>query len=84
MNTITELGRALEERSLSVMIHTVNGPGTPGAYFVVWLYAADDPAIGRFAGDGDTLEAALSEALSSWDDAEIVETTILLPEMPKC
>jgi hypothetical protein len=38
-------------------------PGT----WVVWLAAADDPALGVFVGEGDTLGEAFAAAFASWD-----------------
>jgi len=62
MKTIEELEAALRERDLSLQIFS-----TQNACIVVWLYAADDPELGVFPGEGGTLVEAIEEALACWD-----------------
>jgi len=58
MKTIEDLARELQERDLSLIIHS------PGSPWVVWLFAEDDPAIGTFVGEGATITFAIEEAIA--------------------
>jgi hypothetical protein len=62
MRTIEELETKMRARGLSMQVF-----GTADACIVVWLYAADDPELGVFPGEGNTLLEALEEAFASWD-----------------
>lgn len=66
-STLAELSAALRHRDLSATIYTLNDG------YAVWAFAADDPALGIFPGEGPELEDALSNALAAWDNAEIAE-----------
>lgn len=56
--TLAQLQRELEKRDLALTIHSTT---------VVWAFAADDPALGVFPGEGETLEEAVAAALDAWD-----------------
>jgi hypothetical protein len=60
-----ELEQLLEERGLAMTIWF--GRTMAEARFTVWLFAADDPEIGIFAGSADKLEDAIDAARQQWD-----------------
>jgi hypothetical protein len=68
--SLGQLSAALRERDLSVTIYTLNDG------YAVWAFAADDPALGIFPGEGPELADALQAALLAWDNAEIEEVVI--------
>lgn len=73
--TLGELSAALRERQLSATIYTLRDDS-----YVVWMFAADDPALGIFPGEGAELEIALKAALDEWDEADIAESVVSVPE----
>lgn len=63
--TLTELSAMLSERALSATIYTLNGG------YAVWAFAADDPALGIYPGEGGELADAMRQAIAAWDMSEI-------------
>jgi len=62
MTTLAELQHELAERGLSARIWTTDR-------YLVWLFADDDPELGVFVGEGESLELAFKRALAAWDGA---------------
>ena len=62
MKTIDELEAWMRERDLDLKIFCARD-----ACIVVWIYAADDPELGVFPGEGSTLIEAIEEACGKWD-----------------
>ena len=58
--TLDELAKALEERELSMTVWLRD-------CWCAWLFCADDPALGIFPGEGDTIDEAIERALAKWD-----------------
>jgi hypothetical protein len=77
MKTIEDIENLLEERGLAMTIWF--GRTMAESRFTVWLFAADDPEIGIFAGSADKLEDAMEAARMQWDQ-EVKETAEDLEE----
>jgi len=62
MTMLDHLAVLLEERGLSITIWF-------GPEWVVWAYAADDPALGIVRGEARDLSSAIAQAIQRWDGA---------------
>lgn len=60
----------LEESSLSMQVFNECPP--PDGRYVVWLFAADDPALGTFVGHDDDLALAIDKAVAKWSKGRTV------------
>lgn len=58
--TLSELAKTLRARELSMTMWYAED-------WCVWLFCADDPALGIFPGEGDTIDEAIERALAQWD-----------------
>ncbi len=73
MVEIQDIANELEARGLSAHIYNASEIS-----WVVWLFAADDPALGVFIGESGLLAEAFQNALSAWDNVSIQEVIPLL------
>lgn len=69
---IAQLEHALTERTLTATIHQRNSEYDR---WVVWLAPMDDPSLGTWVGEGDTLENAFTDAFAAWDNGGGTEVT---------
>ena len=60
--TLQEIESMMRERDLVMRLDYDND-----GRWVVWLYPADDPALGVFTGESENLTTAIRLAFKAWD-----------------